>query len=165
MSPELKRRIDVAVEAAERQARQEYAEWLRAELEATGATATQTPAQIPASSPATAINNDESKVNQFVGSRTPQADYQPFVVPQAVTNWRELFGSGVGANPNDVADDQQIIKRIIGVYYNGTLEGKGMRWVIKGFYTHGFAGVLLQMVLQGNTMHIVKVEKVDLTSL
>jgi hypothetical protein len=108
----------------------------------------------------TADEPDEPQVSDKRGHRFATDDirsnsYRIHVCKQAVAQWRQLFPDSI----NLTVSDRDIIRRVIGIYYAGTVEGKGMVWTVKGVNRYSFDGVVLKCTQQGEAVYISSVEK------
>ena len=135
----------------------------------TAAAKTIPPAVAPSAAPAATRNPNGLNiplsaaidVKEDHGNARP--NYRLHVTGKAADQWRKYFGTSTHGGPD--ADDEQIRKRIIGIYYGGHLEGSGAVWTVKGVNRYELEGVILKCVLQKDVMYISAIEKVPLTDI
>jgi hypothetical protein len=86
--------------------------------------------------------------------------YRLHVTHQATQQWIDAFGK---SGFNGPVDEEQIGRRIVGVYYQGTLTKKGPVWEITGINRYSMDGVILRCVVDKEVCHVSQIEKVDLS--
>lgn len=87
------------------------------------------------------------------------------VTGQAIAQWRQAFGDGIHSETETFATDEAIKKRIVGIYFNGQIEGRGMVWTVTGVNRYSMSGVQLKCFYQGGRMYVSGVEALSLSEL